>query len=158
MHTVESNFERIAKLRASEARVLQLQVNYNVQQCLKPERDKNAWLAATLASRPGWGESSELLRYVVAAPFAVLPESVAPAVFALRLLFDEDPIDSCRLEPDFEILAAPVFQLASSGEFSRMWRNQNPWTASRFPEVADGIAMTMRDLPGIPLESLEFMH
>jgi len=158
MNTLEKNFDRIAKLRAHESSVFQTQVSYSVQQCLTPERDKNAWLADTLSTRPGWADSNELLRYVIAAPFAVLPETVAPAVFAIRILFDEAPADSLRLEKDFEILAAPVFQLAASGEFSRLWQQQNPWTASRYPEVADGIAMTMRDLPGIPEHSVELLH
>ena len=149
---------RVAALRARERCVFHTQVRFNVQKCLRPERDVNAWLAATLADRDAWVESSELLHYAIAAPFSVLPEPQATAAFALRVLFDEAPESAGRLEGEFSALVVPVLQLVRSGAFSAVWRERNPWTARRHPEIAESIALTMRDLPGVADDCLDRFH
>jgi hypothetical protein len=149
--------ERIASGIGCVGVVREIQTAFCANKCLRRERDRNAWLAATLETQDFYSDG-ELLRVVTAAPFSVLPEENAVVAFALHVLLEVEPGRAAGLESEFGALLMPAFRLTEAGLFGSVWERLNPWTAARYPAVGEGISMTFRDLPFLSPAMRERFH
>lgn len=137
--------------------IFQSEVGFKVNKCLRPHRDRNAWLAESVANRLRWMGRPEIVYYAMTSQFAVLSESDGPAALALHLLSKEDPEIARQFDEDFDRLVEPFFVLWESGRFIETWRELNPWSARQFPELAGGIARVVDDSLLADLEGA-FVH
>ena len=129
-------------LKAAEGvlSVSQTEVSFAFNKSVWPERDPNAWLAGTLESRARWAGRPDFVYLAIAAPFSILSEELAPVAFGLDLLCKEEPDLLRAYEKELSDAMVPVYSLMEAGEFVEAWREANPWTWSRYPELAEGIA------------------
>lgn len=108
-----------------------------------PDRDPNAWLALTLQARqlhPLWRGKPDFWYYTETALFSVLSVEEAPVALGLYILWKEEPGLGVQYEEVYRRIMAPVFALKQAGTFTQRWRQVNPWTATHFPSVAQGLA------------------
>lgn len=105
-----------------------------------PERDLNAWLAMTLAGRPGFGGKREISYFNRTVVFSVAPIEMAVRGLGLLVVLDEATnarISGRMLTPydsEFGAILGSVLELPSGTLLTR-WATLNPWTAENFPDV-----------------------
>ena len=112
-----------------------------------PDRDVNAWLAATLRKcRPYWSEPGEDFWYVETAPYSVLSGANPEVVFACSIAManyetvGEDDSYINQVLADFEKIVSPVREAVRQGDFVQVWRQRNPWTARHVAQVVEAIS------------------
>jgi hypothetical protein len=106
------------------------------------ERDRNAWLAMTIMSRPAWKGKDESVYFLQAAQFSLLPDDQAPVALGLWMAhheFRQGGIpEPAQYEELFSRLMQPVYELTGN-EFADRWGTANPWTAARHESMEAGL-------------------
>jgi len=115
-----------------------------------PARDANAWLAMTLNGRPGCRGELSPAHFAATGSFSITNDPpVALGIFLyLKWFYEKFPQAWFGHDdgvPHFEViqdyrrrysdLLRPTWRLARVGRTGLRWRELNPWTAERYPEV-----------------------
>jgi len=114
---------------------------FNRQRRRYPDRDRHAWLAMTLKSRPDYGGKEDLFYYEWTALFALSSDKDAPIQLGIALVIEEGGVNA-----KIPSCYAQKFKLIDylKEEDLRLWRSENPWTATHFPAVENVLRSMVR--------------
>ena len=105
-----------------------------------PDRDLNAWLALTLAGRPGFGGNPSIRYFERTVVFSVASIEIAARGLGLHVALKE--ATDARISPhilspydtEFGNILRSALQLPV-GTLLNRWATMNPWTAENYPDV-----------------------
>lgn len=133
---------------------------FSMSRSQHPDLDPNAWLAMTLNSRLGFRGDLGKGHFAATANFSLTPEPpVALGIFLyLKWFYEKFPqawFGHSDGVPHFEAIAeyrrrygdllGPTWRLARVGKVGDRWREVNPWTARRYPEIETVVVEIAQD-------------
>ena len=126
--------------RATIEATIETQIKcFQWEQMRNPDRDPNAWLAASLSKRLGYMHKAEAVYYLRTALYSVAPGLQAPTALGMWLLSREEPDLGATCEQALSRIMYPIMKLAVTCQLGTRWQEVNPWTAKQYPWIAEGV-------------------